>query len=133
MHDTDTIDRRRWIVVALVFVAIMLNYVDRQILSLLKPTLSAEFNWTDGDYANMQSAFQVAAAFAFLGTGWFIDKVGLRKGFGLGVGLWSLAAMAHAFAATVTAFIAARAVLGAAESVGTPAAVGKTEAMLADA
>ena len=123
MAVTEPISRRRWIVVALVFVAIMLNYVDRQILALLKPTLQAEFSWTDGDYADMQSAFQVAAAFAFLGTGWFIDKVGLRIGFGLGVGAWSLAAMAHAFASTVTGFITARAVLGAAESVGTPAAV----------
>ncbi len=116
-------DRRRWSIVALVFVAIMLNYVDRQILALLKPTLEAEFRWSDRDYANMVSAFQVAAAFAFLGTGWFIDRVGLRKGFGLGVIVWSLAAMAHAAAATVGQFIAARVVLGAAESVGTPGAV----------
>ena len=71
-------DRKRWIIVALVFVAIMLNYVDRQILALLKPTLEAEFRWSDQDYANMLSAFQVAAAVAFLGTGWFIDRVGLQ-------------------------------------------------------
>jgi len=117
------ISGRRWIIVALVFVAIMLNYVDRQILSLLKPTLETEFKWSDGDYANMVSAFQFAAAFAFLGTGWFIDRVGLRPGFALGVGLWSLAGMAHAFSAGVFGFIAARMALGAAESVGTPAAV----------
>ncbi len=116
-------DRRRWSIVALVFVAIMLNYVDRQILALLKPTLEAEFRWSDRDYANMVSAFQVSAAFAFLGTGWFIDRVGLRRGFGLGVVIWSLAAMAHAAAASVGQFIAARVVLGAAESVGTPGAV----------
>ena len=72
-------DRSRWIIVALVFVAIMLNYVDRQILALLKPTLEAEFRWSDSDYANMVSAFQFAAAVAFLGTGWFIDRVGLRR------------------------------------------------------
>ena len=116
-------DRKRWIVVALVFVAIMLNYVDRQILALLKPTLEAEFRWSDGDYANMLSAFQVAAAVAFLGTGWFIDRVGLRLGFGIGVAVWSLAGMAHAVATSVGGFIASRVVLGAAESVGTPAAV----------
>ena len=113
---------RRWIV-AFVFVAIMLNYVDRQCLALLKPTLEAEFGWSDGDYANMGTAFQVATAFAFLGTGWFIDRVGLRRGFAAGVGLWSLAGMAHAFAAGVAGFIGARVVLGAAESIGTPAAV----------
>jgi MFS transporter, ACS family, hexuronate transporter len=117
------IDTRRWIIVGLVFVAIMLNYVDRQILALLKPTLEAEFTWSDGDYANMVSAFQFAAAFAFLGTGWFIDRVGLRPGFALGVGVWSLAGMAHAFSAGVWGFIVARMALGAAESVGTPAAV----------
>ena len=116
-------DRSRWMVVALVFVAIMLNYVDRQILALLKPTLELQFRWSDRDYANMLSAFQVAAAVAFLGTGWFIDRVGLRLGFGLGVALWSLAGMAHAFVGTVGGFIGARVVLGAAESVGTPAAV----------
>jgi len=113
----------RWVIVAMVFFAIMLNYVDRQILALLKPTLEAEYRWSDGDYANMVSAFQISAAFAFLGTGWFIDRVGLRLGFALGVAVWSLAGMAHAFATGVVGFIAARIVLGAAESVGTPAAV----------
>ena len=113
----------RWIIVAMVFVAIMLNYVDRQILALLKPTLEAEFKWSDQDYANMGTAFQIATAFAFLGTGWFLDRVGLRLGFALGVLIWSLAGMAHAFATSVPAFFAARIVLGMAESVGTPAAV----------
>ena len=116
-------NRGRWAIVALVFVAIMLNYVDRQILALLKPTLEAEFGWSDGDYADMLSGFQVAAAVAFLGTGWFIDRVGLKRGFALGVAVWSLAGMAHAFATTVGGFIASRVVLGAAESIGTPAAV----------
>jgi ACS family hexuronate transporter-like MFS transporter len=113
----------RWIIVAMVFVAVMLNYVDRQILALLKPTLEAQFRWSDQDYANMGTAFQVATAFAFLGTGWFLDRVGLRIGFALGVLVWSLAGMAHAFATTVPAFFAARILLGIAESVGTPAAV----------
>ena len=116
-------NRARWIIVAMVFFAVTLNYVDRQILALLKPTLEAEFNWSDQDYANMGTAFQVATAFAFLGTGWFIDRVGLRLGFALGVAVWSLAGMAHAFATGVSGFIASRVVLGVAESVGTPAAV----------
>ncbi len=120
---TSTGNRARWVIVALVFFAIMLNYVDRQILALLKPTLEAEFAWSDQDYANMLTAFQVSAAVAFLGTGWFIDRVGLRLGFALGVAVWSLAGMAHAFATTVGGFVASRIVLGAAESIGTPAAV----------
>jgi MFS transporter, ACS family, hexuronate transporter len=117
------IDTRRWMIVGLAFAAIMLNYVDRQMIALLKPTLQAEFNWTDRDYGHMASAFQFAAAISFLGTGWFIDRIGLRKGFAIGVGTWSLAAMAHAFVSTVSGFIAVRALLGAAESIGTPAQV----------
>ena len=123
--------RDRRLIVVFVFVAIMLNYVDRQCLALLKPTLETEFGWSDRDYANMGTAFQVATAFAFLGTGWFIDRVGLRRGFATGVGLWSLAGMAHAFATGVAGFIGARVVLGAAESIGTPAAV-KTAATYFD-
>jgi ACS family hexuronate transporter-like MFS transporter len=113
----------RWIIVAMVFLAIMLNYVDRQILALLKPTLESQFRWSNQDYANLGTAFQVATAFAFLGTGWFLDRVGLRLGFGIGVLVWSLAGMAHAFATTVTGFFAARILLGIAESIGTPAGV----------
>lgn len=123
MSEMERADRRRWLIVALAFVAIVLNYVDRQIIALLKPTLQLEFDWSERDYSHMASAFQFAAAISFLGTGWFIDRVGLRKGFALGVGIWSLAGMAHAFVTTVGGFIAARAVLGASESIGTPAAV----------
>ncbi len=67
-------DKRRWLVVGLVFIAIVLNYVDRQILALLKPTLQLEFDWTDRDYSHMASVFQFAAALAFLG----IDRLGLH-------------------------------------------------------
>ena len=120
---TDIAQRGRWRIVALLFFATMLNYVDRQMLSLLKPTLEAEFAWSDRDYANMQSAFQMSAAIAFLGTGWFLDRIGLRIGYAIGVAVWSLAGMAHAFAGGVGGFIASRIVLGAAESIGTPAGV----------
>ncbi len=115
--------RARWIIVAMVFVAVMLNYVDRQILALLKPTLEAQFGWSNADYGHMASAFQIATAMAFLGTGWFIDRIGLRFGFALGVSVWSLAGMAHAFATSVAGFMTARVVLGVGESVGTPAGV----------
>lgn len=114
--------RRGWIV-ALAFTAIMLNYVDRQIIALLKPMLQGEFGWSDRDYSHMASAFQFAAAVSFLGTGWFIDRIGLRRGFAIGVGAWSLAAMAHAAVTSVAGFVGVRALLGAAESIGTPAQV----------
>ena len=116
-------NRMRWAIMILAFAAIMLNYVDRQIIALLKPTLQAQFGWNDRDYSHMASAFQFAAAISFLGSGWFIDRIGLRRGFAFGVSLWSLAGMAHAFVTSVSGFIGARAVLGAAESIGTPAQV----------
>ena len=114
--------RRGWIV-ALAFAAIMLNYVDRQIIALLKPMLQGEFGWSDRDYSHMASAFQFCAAVSFLGTGWFIDRIGLRRGFAIGVGAWSLAGMAHAVVSSVGGFVGVRALLGAAESIGTPAQV----------
>lgn len=114
---------RRLLIVGLAFTAIMLNYVDRQIIALLKPMLQSEFGWSDRDYSHMASAFQFSAAVAFLGTGWFIDRIGLRRGFAIGVGAWSLAGMAHAFVTSVGGFVGVRAALGAAESIGTPAQV----------
>lgn len=120
---TQQLGTRQWLIVGLAFVAIMLNYVDRQIIALLKPLLEQEFGWSNRDYSHMASAFQFSAAVAFLGTGWFIDRIGLRRGFAIGVGAWSLAGMAHAFVATVGGFVTARAALGIAESIGTPAQV----------
>ncbi|MBB4153660.1 ACS family hexuronate transporter-like MFS transporter [Sphingomonas jinjuensis] len=120
---SERIGTRQWAIVVLAFVAIMLNYVDRQIIALLKPMLQGEFGWTDRDYSHMASAFQFSAAVAFLGTGWFIDRIGLRRGFAIGVATWSIAGMAHAFVASVGGFVAARAALGVAESIGTPAQV----------
>lgn len=118
----------RRLLVALLFVAIALNYVDRQVLALLKPTLEAEFGWSSREFAHLGSVFQIAAASALLFVGWIIDRVGVRWALGLGVALWSLAGMAHAFASTVQQFVVARVALAAAESVGTPAAV-KTAAV----
>lgn len=110
-------------VFALLFAAGVLNYVDRQVLALLKPELASDLHWSDGDYAGVISAFQVAAIAGLAGAGWFLDRAGLKRGFGLGVLVWSLAAMAHGAARTVGQFALARATLGVAESVNTPAAV----------
>ncbi len=114
---------RRKLLIALLFVAIALNYVDRQVLALLKPTLQARFRWDEQDYAALGTAFQVTAAVAYAVVGWFVDRVGVRRALGWGVGVWSGAGIAHAFAATIPQFVAARVVLAAAETVGTPAAV----------
>jgi ACS family hexuronate transporter-like MFS transporter len=126
--DTGMTVAARRLLITLLFVAIALNYVDRQVLALLKPTLEAEFGWSSREFAHLGSVFQIAAASALLFVGWFVDRVGVRLALGLGVALWSLAGMAHAFASTVQQFVIARVALAAAESVGTPAAV-KTAAV----
>lgn len=109
--------------VALVFFGTILNYVDRQVLSLLKPTLQTQFDWTDADFAHFASTSQLAALVALLFVGWLIDRYGVKRAYAVAVGVWSVAGMAHAFAAGVGQFVFARVVLVAAESVNTPAAV----------
>jgi ACS family hexuronate transporter-like MFS transporter len=120
---TESTRGARALLIGLLFVAIALNYVDRQVLALLKPTLEARFDWSDQDYALLGTAFQITAAASFLFVGWFVDRFGVRRALGWGVGMWSLAGIAHAFAATVAQFVIARIALAAAETVGTPAAV----------
>ncbi|MEY2884229.1 MAG: hypothetical protein RL490_1953 [Pseudomonadota bacterium] len=128
MNATTMSVANRRLLIGLLFVAIALNYVDRQVLALLKPTLEKEFGWTSSEFAHLGSVFQIGAASALLFVGWFVDRVGVRIALGLGVALWSLAGMAHAFASSVQQFVIARVALAAAESVGTPAAV-KTAAV----
>jgi ACS family hexuronate transporter-like MFS transporter len=109
-----------WLFLALTFVVTMLGYADRQFLALLKPALDTLFGWSSTDYGNMTTAFQISIAVSLLGAGWFLDRVGLRWGFAIGLGGWSLAAGLHAVARTVPEFIAARVALGVFEAVGTP-------------
>jgi MFS transporter, ACS family, hexuronate transporter len=115
--------RTRRLLIALVFFGTVLNYVDRQVLSLLKPTIEAAYGWGDAEFAHFAAMSQLAAAAALLFVGWLIDRFGVRVAYGAAVVIWSLAGMAHAFAATVTQFVTARVVLVAAEAVNTPAAV----------
>jgi ACS family hexuronate transporter-like MFS transporter len=116
-------DRMRWAALALVFTAAMINYIDRQAIAVLKPALEAEFGWSAQDYAHIVSGFQLATIASILAVGWFVDKVGLRSGYAIGVATWSLAGMAHAFVTTITGFIGVRIILGVTEAVNTPAAV----------
>ena len=113
----------RRVLIALLFVGTALNYVDRQVLALLKPTLEAEFGWSASDFAHLGSVFQLSAAGALLFVGWFVDRFGVRLAYGLAVAVWSLAGIGHAAAASVGQFVVARSVLAIAESVNTPAAV----------
>lgn len=114
-------ERAIMLLIVMLFFGNALNYVDRQVLALLKPTLEAEFGWSDDDYAHLGSAFQLAAAAALLGVGWFIDRLGVRVSYAIAVAVWSLAGAAHALAATVQQFVTARVVLAIGETVSTPA------------
>ena len=109
------------VLIVLLFVGNALNYVDRQVLALLKPTLEAQFHWSDAQYAHLGSSFQIAAASALLFVGWFVDRLGVRLGYAIAVAVWSAAGMAHALARGVEQFVAARIVLAVGESVSTPA------------
>ncbi|MSU47562.1 MAG: MFS transporter [Opitutus sp.] len=89
----------RWMICALLLFAATINYVDRQIISILKTTLTKEFNWTDERiYAGIVFSFQLAYAIGMLAAGRIIDRIGLRLGFAIFIALWSLAAIGHAFA-----------------------------------
>lgn len=124
--------KRRNLLLALVIFSGILNYADRQIIAVLKPLLQDQLQWSDQDYGNLTAVFQLAAALAYVGAGWLVDRVGWRRANVLAVGSWSLAAMAHAVARTLGQFIIARVALGATESLGTPTAI-KTIAVLFEA
>lgn len=113
----------RWTVVVLLFFAITVNYIDRAILGVLKPTLEAALGWDQKDYGWMVTAFQAAYAAGYVFSGRLFDRIGARLGFSLSVIVWSLAAMAHAAARTVFGFSVARSVLGLAEGGSFPAAI----------
>ena len=113
----------RWFICALLFFAATVNYIDRQVIGLLKPTLQSELHWSEIDYSNIIFAFQLAYAFGLLFVGRFMDWLGARKGFSIAVALWSFAAMAHAGVRSVFGFSAARFALGVGESGSFPASI----------
>lgn len=112
---------RRWIVVALLFSAMIFNYVDRQMLGLLKPTLEAELGWHETDYADIVFWFQAAYALSYVAFGRFVDGVGAKFGFAVAYTIWSLAQIAHGAAHSVRDFILARFLLGVGEGGAYPA------------
>lgn len=102
--NTKPLTNFRWKIVALLFFATTINYLDRQVLSLLAPDLSKEFNWSNSDYANITSVFQFAYAISMLFAGRFIDTLGTKKGFIWAIIIWSLAAIMHAYAIEIGGF-----------------------------
>jgi ACS family hexuronate transporter-like MFS transporter len=115
--------RRRWLICALLFFATSVNYMDRQVIGLLKPILQVQFGWTEVGYSNIVLAFQFAYGAGLLVIGKMIDRLGTRKGFSLAVFVWSIAAMAHAAASSVFQFAIARFCLGLGEAGSFPASV----------
>jgi ACS family hexuronate transporter-like MFS transporter len=113
----------RWTICALLFVATTINYVDRQVLGILAPTLQRALHWTEADYGDIVSWFSFAYAFGFLVAGRVIDWIGVRRGLAAAVVAWSLAAIGHAFATTAAGFSFARAALGASESAIFPGSI----------
>lgn len=113
----------RWIVCALLFFATTINYIDRQVIGLLKPTLEKEFNWTEVDYGYIVMTFAGMYALGYVIFGTFIDKVGSKIGYGISVLVWSIAAILHAFVRSTFGFGAVRGLLGLAESGNFPAGV----------
>ncbi len=113
----------RWVICALLFLGTTVNYVDRQVIGLLKPVLETEFHWTETDYANIVFCFQLAYAIGLLFVGGILDKIGVRLGYALAVVVWSIAAVTHGFMRSVSGFCAARFGLGLAEAANFPASI----------
>jgi len=132
----------RWVICSLLFLAATINYIDRQVIGLLKPTLQQQFGWSEIDYSNIVFAFQLAYAIGLLVAGRIIDRIGTKAGFSIAILLWSVAAIAHAWAtgigaafapllgavglvysASVTGFIVVRFALGIGEAGNFPAAI----------
>jgi MFS transporter, ACS family, hexuronate transporter len=132
----------RWVICALLFFASTINYIDRQVIGILKPTLQREFGWSEIDYADIVFAFQLAYAIAFLFAGRMMDWLGAKKGYAIALVIWSIAAIAHAeapvfgtaaasilasvglvYSASVAGFIVARLALGFGEAGNFPAAL----------
>ena len=118
------VSKHRWVILALLFFATTINYIDRSILSLIKPEyLDKELGWTNTQYGYVNSAFQFAYALGLLGFGWFIDRFGTKVGYAFSIVFWSVAAAGHALVATVFGFGVARVFLGLGEGGNFPAAI----------
>jgi ACS family hexuronate transporter-like MFS transporter len=120
------IGRVRWTICAMLFVATSINYMDRQVIAILKPTLQHSIGMTDSDFGHITAAFMIAYALGLLIAGRFVDKVGTRIGYMVIMAIWSLSAMSHALANTVFEFGIARFSLGIGESGNFPAAIKTT-------
>src|SRR5258706_8104311 len=121
------IGKYRWTICGLVFFATTVNYLDRQVISLVvEDYLNPEFHWSETDYANITVAFQLCYALGMIGVGRLIDKLGSKIGYALSLLLWSIVAIGHGLIRTTVGFFVARGLLGVTESGNFPAAIKTT-------
>jgi ACS family hexuronate transporter-like MFS transporter len=113
----------RWVVCALLFFATTVNYIDRQILALIKEFLDAELGWSNETFGWVNGAFQLSYAVGLLVFGWFVDRFGTKIGYATSIVLWSLSAIGHALVGSVNGFFAARVALGVSEGGNFPSAI----------
>ena len=118
-----SVGRMRWGICALLFFATTINYIDRQMLSVLKPTLEAQYGWSESTYADIVFSFQLAYAIGYVVFGRLIDKLGARFGYSLAAAIWGLAAVAHSAATSAWDFMVVRFALGLGESGNFPAGI----------
>jgi ACS family hexuronate transporter-like MFS transporter len=117
------IGRYRWVICGLLFAATAINYIDRQTIGVLKPTLQAELHWTESSYADIVFWFQCAYAIGYLGFGPIIDRIGARLGYAVAFSVWTLAHIGHGFVHSITQFALMRFTLGLGESGSFPASL----------
>ena len=117
------IGRVRWIIVGLLFAATAINYVDRQMIGLLKPTLQSEFGWHETTYADIVFYFQLAYAIGYIGFGPIVDRIGARLGYAGAFVIWTAAHMLHAVVHSIFGFGLVRFMLGIGESGNFPAGI----------
>ena len=113
----------RWIVCALLFFATTINYIDRQILALIKPILDDQLKWTNEQFGYTNALFQLSYAVSLLIFGWFVDKYGTKIGYAVSIAAWSVAAVGHALVASISGFYFARVMLGLGEGGNFPSAI----------
>jgi len=113
----------RWWMLSLVFLATTINYLDRQVMGLLKPVLEKEFSWDEKDYSYIVMAFTTTYAIGYMAMGRFIDRVGTKIGYAVSLIVWSLASIGHGFVKSTIGFIIARSTLGISEAGNFPAAI----------
>src|ERR1700693_2256593 len=113
----------RWIICALLLFGTTKNYMDRQVLGVLKTTLQHDLGWNEIDYGNLVFAFQAAYAVGMLAVGRLVDRLGTRLGYALAMVFWSLASMGHALGSSFSSFLVARSALGFGESGVFPASI----------